>query len=207
VIDHIIYGAPDLERALTAFGERYGVQPTPGGRHPGFGTRNALAGLAGDRYLEIMSVDHTQDVAAHKRFFGLDSDFEPRFVAWCARSARPLEETVAIAREAGADPGEILSMSRARPDGTELAWRLTSPFATREGGVLPFYIDWGTTPNPASTMAPVLTLESLVVVHPEPARIRRILAALGEHEPDVAYGPAPSLTVILRASEQTISPA
>ncbi|GAC1470581.1 MAG: VOC family protein [Gemmatimonadaceae bacterium] len=198
MIDHIIYAAPDLDLAVAECSRRYGITPSPGGRHIGFGTRNALVGLGEDRYLEIVALDPEQDVPVQRRFLALETNSTPKFAAWCARASRPLEETVAIAREAGYDLGEILPMSRSNPDGTALSWRWTSPFADHAGGVLPFYIDWGDTPSPASSLLPALTFLSLTVVHPDADRIRAVLDALSEREVHVERGPGPSLDVVLR---------
>jgi hypothetical protein len=171
----------------------------PGGRHIGFGTRNALVGLGERIYLEIVGIDSEQELPAGKRLFTLEKTSTPRFAAWCARASRPLEETVVLARQAGYDPGEIIPMSRTRPDGTGLSWTLTSPSTDREGGVLPFYIDWGTTPHPASSLPSVLSLVTLSVTHPDPDRIRAILDALSEYNVGVEAGPQPALTVALRS--------
>jgi hypothetical protein len=198
VIDHVIYAAPDLNRAVGEFHREYGVSPVPGGRHPGFGTRNALVGLGSNIYLELVGIDAEQDVPASQRLFALAATSTPRFVSWCARAARPLAETVAIAREAGFDLGEILSMSRARPDGGVIAWTLTSPFADRAGGVLPFYIDWGAAPHPASSLPVALSLASLTAIHPDADRIRAILDALGEPGVVIEAGREPALRVMLR---------
>lgn len=198
MIDHVIYAAPDLEPAIAEFTRRYGIAPSPGGRHIVFGTRNALVGLTKNMFLEIVAIDPQQDVPANRRFLALDTTSTPSFAGWCARASRPLEETVAIARGVGCDLGEILSMSRSRPDGTTLSWTVTSPFAGREGGVLPFYIERGSAPNPASSLPPLLTLVSLTVIHPDADRIHAVLNALGEHDVHVERGPEPSLNVTLR---------
>ncbi|HYL27851.1 MAG TPA: VOC family protein, partial [Candidatus Nitrosotalea sp.] len=118
MIDHVIYVDPDLERGIQTFADEYGVAAVPGGSHRGIGTRNALIGLRSPAYLEVMGIDNDQDVAPADRPFGLDRSSAPRFVAWCARAARPLEATVTIARAAGLDLGEIRTMSRRRPDGS-----------------------------------------------------------------------------------------
>jgi hypothetical protein len=198
LIDHVIYAAPDLARAVDEFHRAYGVSPVLGGRHPGFGTRNALVGLGGNIYLELVGLDPEQDVLAIQRLFALDVSSTPRFISWCARAARPLAETVAVAREAGLDLGEILPMSRTRPDGGVIAWTMTSPFADRAGGVLPFYIDWGVAPHPASALPAALSLESLTAIHPDADRIRAILDALGERDVRVEAGREPALRVALR---------
>jgi hypothetical protein len=198
LIDHIIYAAPDLERAVSDANREYGVAPVPGGRHSGFGTRNALVGLGNRTYLELVGIDREQSIPASARLFALDELSTPRFVTWCARAARPLAQTVAAAGEAGLDLGEIVSMSRTRPDGSIIAWTMTSPFADRAGGVLPFYIDWGEAAHPASALPARLSLVSLTAVHPDANRIRAILDALGEREVRVEAGPAPELRVVLR---------
>ncbi|HEY1867685.1 MAG TPA: VOC family protein [Candidatus Cybelea sp.] len=196
MIDHVIYVDPDLERGIRTFADEYGVAAVPGGSHRGIGTRNALIGLRSPAYLEVMGIDYDQDVAPADRPFGLDTTSVPRFVAWCARAARPLEATVAIAHAAGLDLGEIRTMSRRRPDGSTFSWTMTNPWANRYD-VLPFYIDWGDGASPATSLPPTLTLASLTLVHPQLERIRAMLDALGEDEVEVQRGPAPELKVQL----------
>ena len=197
LIDHIIYVDPDLERGIQKFAEEYGVAAIPGGSHRGIGTRNALIGLRSPAYLEVMGIDHDQDVAPGNRPFELDRTSVPRFVAWCARAPRPLEATVTIAAAAGLDLGEIRTMSRRRPDGSTFSWTMTTPWAKRYD-VLPFYIDWGDGGNPAASLPPALTLVSLTLVHPKPERIRAMLDVLGEDDVDVESGSTPELKVRLR---------
>jgi hypothetical protein len=198
LIDHIIYAAPRLESAISEIRGEYGIAPVPGGRHQGYGTRNALVGLGESMYLELVGIDVEQAVPARGRLFSLDETATPRYVSWCARAARPLAETVAVARSAGLDLGEIISMSRARPDDSVVSWTMTSPFADRAGGVLPFYIDWGQAAHPASALPSALSLVSLTAVHPDADRIRAILDALGEHDVRVEAGALPGLRVALR---------
>ncbi len=171
-LDHLVYAVFDLETAADSFEERLGVRPSPGGRHPGIGTHNALLSLGGDRYLEIIAADPTQPAPLHPRPFGLDDLVEPRLVTWAGRPPN-LEEACAGLRSHGREPGEIRVMSRMRPDGVELSWRLAvpPPFEGEDsgdrGGVVPFLIDWGETPLPATTLPIGPKLEVLVLSHPE----------------------------------------
>jgi hypothetical protein len=197
VIDHVVYASPDLDLGVERFAFDYGVLSTLGGRHPGFGTRNALIGLGAQAFLEIVGIDREQHVAVSNRFLRLNRDSPSGFVTWCARAERPLQETVRIARAAGLDLGEIVTMSRELPDGSAMSWTLTSPFANRYA-VLPFYIDRGGAQNPATSLPPLLTLVSLTLVHPDPSRIRAILDALDEDQVEVEGGSAPALRVELR---------
>ena len=45
--------------------------------------------------------------------------------------------------------------------------------------MLPFLIDWGSTPHPSSRDLPSARLTSLVIRHPEPDDLRRALFTLG----------------------------
>lgn len=174
-LDHLVYAGPDLAAAVARVAEVTGVRPVEGGPHPGLGTRNFLLGLGGRAYLEIIGPDTGRPAPERPRPFGIDELTAPALVGW-ALGVEPggLDERVARARRAGYDPGEPAAMSRRRPDGTLLAWRLTP----LRSGPLPFLIDWGTTAHP-SVGLPVVPLRSLAIIHPAPETIRPALAALG----------------------------
>ncbi len=180
MIDHLIYATPDLEQTVKELGDALGVAPQPGGKHLGFGSRNALVALGAGAYLEIVGSDPEGDAPPEGRLFGLDGLAAPRLAAWCASPAAPLEKIVARGLANGYDPGEILEMSRARPDGVMLRWRMTSARSPREGGALPFFIDWGENEHPARALTPGLRLAAFGVLHPEPRRIRALLSIFDE---------------------------
>src|ERR1700741_362387 len=93
-----------------------GVRPTPGGRHPGEGTRNALLGLGPGLYLELIAPDSSQTHFRRPRWFGLDSLVSPRLITWAAK-VTALDHLVALARDAGVPIGEIRPGRRELSDG------------------------------------------------------------------------------------------
>jgi len=62
-IDHVIYGAADLEGATARLEELVGLPAVGGGRHDGLGTQNRIIALGGG-YLEVLAVADADEAAA-----------------------------------------------------------------------------------------------------------------------------------------------
>ena len=183
-LDHLVYATPDLNASMEELADRLGTHPVPGGAHPGWGTRNALIGLGVGAYLEIIGPDPEQPDPEHPRPFLIDELREARLVTWAYRHPDPesLVDTLELAlgntRDQGGRLGPVRSMSRTKPDGDTLHWRLSDPTALPAGGVVPFLIDWGATPHPSAALPNECGLLELVVSHPDPVTIRPVLDAL-----------------------------
>ena len=131
-VDHLVYATPELNAGVERIEKLLGVKASPGGQHPGRGTRNALLALGPTSYLEIIGPDPEQPTPALPRPFGIDDLKEPRLVAWAAKSM----DLARLAREAGRNGvrlGEVISGSRRRADGVMLSWRYTDPRDDRGG--------------------------------------------------------------------------
>jgi len=177
-IDHLVYATPDLQRGIDAIEMQLGVKATPGGQHPGLGTRNALVALGPTSYLEIIGPDPEQPKPAGPRRFGIDDLTAPRIVRWVVKSSE-LAAVKSKADTAGVTLGAVASGSRKRPDGVVLSWRYTDPATVVADGLVPFFIDWGTSPHPALTAAKGATLVQLRAEHPNASGVQKMLDQLG----------------------------
>jgi hypothetical protein len=190
-VDHLVYAAPDLNLGIERIEKLLGARAAPGGQHPGRGTRNALMALGPTMYLEIIGPDPEQPRPAKPRWLGIDDLEAPRLVAWAANGDE-LEQLASNAGLHGLKLGEVISGSRQCPDGVVLSWRYTNPTTVLADAIIPFYIDWGSTPHPARTAAQGVSLIDLRAEHPDAEGVRRILGLLGLDLP-VQPGPKPAL--------------
>jgi hypothetical protein len=194
-VDHLVYATPDLDLGVRTIESLTGVRATPGGQHPGLGTRNALVALGPRAYLEIIGPDPAQPKPQGPLRFGIDGLKTPRLIGWVARSAQ-LDDVVRRAHAAGVQLGEVIAGSRKRPDGVVLAWRYTDPSVVIERRLIPYFIDWGTSPHPSATAARGATLVSLRAEHPQADRVGALLRAIGLDLP-VDNGPEATLIATL----------
>ena len=134
-VDHLVYAAPDLQAGIERIEQLCGVRATPGGQHPGVGTRNALVALGPATYLEIIGPDPEQPTPKQPRTFGIDALTAPRLVTWAAKSGS-LDDLVRDAQSHGIAFGAVGSGSRKTPQGTLLQWRYTSPRTMIADGIV-----------------------------------------------------------------------
>jgi hypothetical protein len=177
-VDHLVYATPDVEATCAELEQRLGVRASIGGQHLGRGTRNALIGIGPGRYLEIIGPDAAQPAPPAPRWFGIDTVKAPRLVTWAA-AASNLTRLVNVAEQRGVRLGAIRDGRRERPDGVVLAWQTTDPNVMLAEGLVPFFIDWGASPHPASSAVTGPRLIGLRGEHPDAGEARGILASLG----------------------------
>ena len=177
-VDHLVYATPDLNRGVEEIEKLLGVRAIAGGQHPGRGTRNALVALGPTAYLEILAPDPEQPPPKEPRPFGLDGLKESKLVAWFVKG-RDLERLRSDAVLKGVPLGVVKSGSRQRPDGVQLSWHFTDPWAPVADGIVPLFIDWGDSPHPAGDAAKGATLVSLRAEHPDVRSVSEMLRQLG----------------------------
>lgn len=182
--------------------ELLGVRAVPGGRHPGEGSQNALLALGPDCYLEILAPDPQQARPDRPLWLGLEGLAAPRLTAWAVRSA-DLQALVRRAETAGVRLGPVREGSRRRADGELLSWRLTDPRVREADGLVPFFIDWGSSPHPAASAPAGASLVALRGEHPDPGDAATLLGNL-ELDMPVTKGPRPALIAVLETPKGLI---
>jgi hypothetical protein len=70
-------------------------------------------------------------------------------------------------------------------------------------GIIPFFIDWGTTPHPSGSAAQGALLQSLRAEHPDPAPVRTIARQLGL-DLQIDRGSAPALIATITSPRGTV---
>lgn len=202
-VDHLVVAAAELESGAAWLERRLGVPLAPGGRHAAMGTHNRLLRLGPRLYLELIAVDSEAPPPGRPRWFGLDDPAlqakiaeRPRLIHWVARC----DDIAAACAVCAEPPGGILDMARG-----DLNWRIGVPPDGRlpGGGLVPSLIQWQSPVHPADVLPERgCALMKLEGFHPEPARIRGALAALGLEGVLALYaaetGEAPGLAAYLR---------
>jgi len=180
-LDHLVFASPDLAQGILRIEQLTGVRAAAGGPHPGLGTHKALVAFDERTYLEIIGIDPDQPDPAGTRPFGLDDGSPPGLNAYAVRPSpgETVEDVAAAMAAYGFELTDAVPMSRRRPDGVELHWRIAFPAtpASFADGALPFVIDWGETPSPATSAPSAGTLSSFEVQHPD-LTVRDALASL-----------------------------
>jgi hypothetical protein len=195
-VDHLVYATPALQVGVERVERLLGLRATPGGQHPGRGTRNALLSLGPGTYLEIIGPDPDQPIPAQPRPFGIDDLREPRLVTWAAKG-KELEQLASEAGRRGVKLGEVISGNRQRGDGVVLSWRYTDPRTVVADGIVPFFIDWGKAPHPARTATEGASLIGLRAEHPDSEQVQVALSRLGL---GLRVQPGPGATLIATVS-------
>lgn len=135
-IDHVIVAVSDLGAAAARFERDHGLSSVEGGRHRGLGTGNRIVPL-GDSYVELMAVVDEDEAAGSPLAHWVRTTCAggDRLGALCLRT----DDAGSIAERLGTP---ALEMSRLKPDGTELRWKLAGLEQTLADPRLPFFIQW-----------------------------------------------------------------
>lgn len=187
VLDHILWGADDLDQGIAAIERLTGIRPAKAGRHPGYGTWNALASLGDGVYIEVIAPDPEQPGADSGRLRQIRSLKAPGLMTFAMRT-NDLDGLGARARAAGYQAGPVIDRSRRTPEGGTVRWRSLFIEGHPFDRWLPFGIDWLDTSHPSTHTPGGLALRSFTLSHPEAAALTAVNRALGYELPAVQPG-------------------
>ncbi len=192
--DHLVISSERLEAGVQTIEALLGVSFEAGGKHPRYGTHNALLGLAGGLYLEVIAIDPDATPEVLPRWFGLDEFVgAPRLTNWVCRG----QGLVALLPELPLGFAGIAQLTRA-----DLAWDM----AEAERGVLPYdqcfpgLIDWKDSTHPSTRLKDCgVRLEALELTHPNIKELETSLCGLlGDARVEFVEGATPKLAARLR---------
>jgi catechol 2,3-dioxygenase-like lactoylglutathione lyase family enzyme len=143
--DHLVIATRDLDAASQRF-RALGFEVRPGGEHPGQGTRNAIIRFGLD-YIELLAIrDEAEARAGGLGGVALREYLREREwgMAGYALATSDIEGAAVRLQAGGMPVVGPFAMSRQRPDGSSLAWRLLIPDGTPWRRPWPFLIQWET---------------------------------------------------------------
>ncbi len=173
-LDHLVIAAKTLREGVIWLEGKLGVKLQAGGKHPLFGTHNALLKLGDSTYLEVIAVDPDAPKPTRARWFELDHTHlleQPKLIHWVVRTEN-LEARVSRLPMLG----KILEASR-----SDLSWQITVPDDGHLNfeGLIPTLISWRGI-HPTSQLEPQnCKLLQLQGFYPEPQAVRDTLGQLG----------------------------
>jgi hypothetical protein len=204
-LDHITVVAPSLAEGVAHVREAIGVDVPFGRRHTAMGTHNHLLRLGEAVYLEIIAADPTAPRPSHPRWFGLDDtaalraawDKGHRLRGWVVRTTR-IEQVLRA-------HGDVLGRRVRLPSGAGSFFDISVPpdGSLPLRGAAPSVIDrQGRPPSTGGMLDAGIRLHSLLIEHPDPPALQRLLWALRiDTPPEVRHGDEIRLRARLRTPD------
>jgi hypothetical protein len=168
-LDHIVIAADSLQQGVDYLQRSLGVEIPPGGKHQSMATHNHVMQLGNDAYIEVIAIDPDGETPRHPRWFGLDTPQmraaireQPRLITWVINTP----DLQSLAKQAGFDIGTPTKLSR-----DNLSWEFALPDDGRllGAGMLPYCIQWHSSPHPSQGMADTgCLLQELTIHHSRP---------------------------------------
>ena len=220
-VDHLMWAAPDLDPGIDLLAALTGCRAIPGGAHPGNGTRNALLGVSNQLgmaeqhvgrplgpgeagrnrcYLEIIAPDPAQ-VRTKTMGAELEQLEHPKLRTW-AVAATDIDSIAAELVQRGVSTEGPRAMSRRTPRGELLQWRLLFARAPGLGGVMPFFIDWGSSPHPSLELTQKCRLKMLQLTMPADSAVFEWLKRI--EGVDVVEGDGPRMCATIATPKGVI---
>jgi hypothetical protein len=143
--DHVIVGAADVDAGARHLERALGLSVPRSGSHPGRGTHNATAALAGGSYVEALAPDPDQAPGVNDA--ALRACDPPRLLAWVLRCEDMDAVTAVVAEVTGTQP-VVEPGSRIAPTGETYRYLFAELDPRWPDTALPAVVQWNG-PHPA----------------------------------------------------------
>jgi hypothetical protein len=144
-IDHLVVAVRDLDTAMDAC-KALGFAVEKGGSHPGFGSHNAIIRFGLD-YIELLAIENeaiARTAAPGSLAIVKYLEQNEWGMLGFMTAAADLDNCHERLNELGVQTPPPWGMSRTRPDGRELAWKMLLPGGGSWRKAWPTVIDWAT---------------------------------------------------------------
>lgn len=144
-LDHLVIAAKDPLKSAEHFAKKHDIKAVQGGKHPMWGTHNALAYFQKDCYIEWIGIfdeaaaKHSNNPLIQQLITHLSTVGEGLF-QYGLRTTN-MDYYVKHFTKNNVSFVGPLNGKRSRPDGSTLSWRMLFP--TSHLLVTPFLIEWG----------------------------------------------------------------
>ncbi|MGK3042481.1 VOC family protein [Klebsiella michiganensis] len=144
--DHAVQFVNQPEAAIQALSGQK-LNAVAGGRHPGWGTRNALS-YFGLTYIEFLAIADDAELLSAAETFLLSRDAsrllpDNEALYRVALRSDDIERTHAELHEQGLRVSPIVNGQRDDPQGNVIRWRIFTIDGDFDGLVYPFILQWG----------------------------------------------------------------
>ncbi len=176
-LDHLMFGVARLEDGVDYIHENLCVSSPYGGEHDGLGTHNALYGLQGKLYFEVLAPNEDSDAQSTFRQ-NTEQLTKPQLVSYIVRTSN-IADFAKKCSEMGVTTIGPTPFSRITPDGYKLEWQLLFFDEPDFDGLMPIIIDWGNTPHPADSLASDLEMKLFQLGAPNADQLAKLFKKLG----------------------------
>jgi hypothetical protein len=152
-LDHVVIVGSNLDQDVKDFENSLQTKPITGGTHPTWGTRNALVGVMNSKtFIELMCPDPGREDCLGNKMLTMHGSGMALTPCHYAIRTSDLPGVRAKASALGMEPTEIQKMSRTTASGKVLKWKILFIRGHKLGGLMPFFVDWGSSQHPSENL-------------------------------------------------------
>lgn len=176
-LDHVVLGTSNLDQAIDDFEKLTGVRPLMVVSHNGCGTKSARVAFEQCAFLEFLGPDDKQPSTPLSEKLSLipEGAFVP--VHYAVRNSEA-EDLKATWKGMGFEIDNVTMIAKDR--GMPWKWSLYFFEGHEDGGLIPFFADWGDAHHAAGRLPIVGELESVTVRGPSDSKLHELLKGVDD---------------------------